>query len=89
MLSNGQYAVWLTNSGAGVSTCSGLDVTRWRADRTTDSWGQFIYIRDLDRSRLWSCGFQPTGVRPTNYEVVYSIDKAEFRRTDEDSKCGA
>jgi cyclic beta-1,2-glucan synthetase len=83
LLSNGQYAVLLTNSGAGASTCNGMDVTRWRADRTMDSWGQFVYIRDLERGRVWSCGFQPTGVRADQYEVIYSIDKAEIRRVDE------
>jgi cyclic beta-1,2-glucan synthetase len=89
LLSNGQYTVLLTNSGAGVSSCAGLDITRWRADVTRDNWGQFIYIRDLDPlgPRLggrawWSCSFQPALTRPQSYEVVYSIDKAEFRRVD-------
>src|SRR5262249_46355385 len=28
-------------------TCGDLDVTRWREDRTCDSWGQFCYVRDV------------------------------------------
>ena len=47
LLSNGQYHVMVTNAGGGCSTCRGLDVTRWREDRTRDDWGQFCYIRDL------------------------------------------
>jgi cyclic beta-1,2-glucan synthetase len=84
LLSNGQYTVLLTNSGAGCSTCAGLNVTRWRNDRTCDNWGQFIYIRERSSGRVWSCGLQPTLARPESYEVVYSIDKTEFRRIDND-----
>jgi cyclic beta-1,2-glucan synthetase len=83
LLSNGHYHVLVTNAGSGVSTCHGLDVTRWRADRTSDAWGQFIYVRERSTGRVWSCGYQPTLARPENYEVVYSIDKAEFLRLDD------
>jgi cyclic beta-1,2-glucan synthetase len=82
LLSNGHYSVHLTNAGAGASTCNGLDVTCWRADRTSDARGQFIYVRDPRSGRVWSCGYQPTRAKPDSYEVVYSIDKAEFRRVD-------
>jgi cyclic beta-1,2-glucan synthetase len=84
LLSNGHYSVLLTSAGAGFSSCDGLDVTRWRADCTSDPWGQFIYLRDCASGRVWSCGFQPTLAAPERYEVVYSIDKAELRRTDND-----
>jgi cyclic beta-1,2-glucan synthetase len=81
-LSNGQYTVLLTNSGGGYSTWRDLDVTRWREDRTRDDWGQFIYIRDLRTGLVWSAGHQPVGRPADHYEVVYSTDKAEFRRRD-------
>src|SRR5262249_13117386 len=51
-------------------------------DRTTDAYGQFIYVHDLRGDLAWSAGHQPV-CRPADfYEVVYSTDKAEFRRSD-------
>ncbi len=59
-----------------------LAVTRWREDATADDTGMFCYVRDLTSGMLWSAGHQPVR-RPTDqYEVVYSADKAEFRRVD-------
>jgi cyclic beta-1,2-glucan synthetase len=83
LLSSGQYTVMLTNAGGGYSTCQGLDVTRWREDRTCDAWGQFVYIKNLADGNFWSAGYQPTRREADEYEVVYSIDKAEFRRVDD------
>jgi cyclic beta-1,2-glucan synthetase len=82
LLSNGEYSVMVTNAGSGFSTCRGLDVTRWREDRTRDAWGQFCYVRDLRSGLAWSAGYQPLGRPGDHYEVVYSTDKAEFRRLD-------
>jgi cyclic beta-1,2-glucan synthetase len=82
LVSSGQYTVMVTNSGAGYSTCRGLDVTRWREDRTCDSWGQFCYVRNLRTGAVWSAGYQPIRREADEYEVVYSTDKAEFRRVD-------
>lgn len=82
LLSNGEYTVMVTNAGAGFSVCRGLAVTRWRADRTRDCFGQFCYVRDLKRQRVWSVGHQPTRAPADQYEVVYSVDKAEFHRVD-------
>jgi cyclic beta-1,2-glucan synthetase len=83
LLSSGQYTVMLTNAGAGWSTWRSLDVTRWREDRTRDAWGQFCYVRDPRSGKVWSAGYHPACREPEEYEVVYSIDKAEFRRLDE------
>ncbi len=82
LISSGEYTVMVTNSGASRSTWRGLDITRWREDRTCDSWGQFYYLRDLRTGRLWSAGYQPAGVEADKYEVIYSVDKAEFHRID-------
>ena len=84
LLSNGQYSVMLTNSGAGYSNCRDLSLTRWRSDTTRDMWGQFIYVRELGSGRVWSAGYQPTKVSPDDYEVIYSLDKADIRRRDGD-----
>ena len=82
LLSNGQYHVMVTSAGSGQSTCRGLDVTRWREDRTRDNWGQFVYLRDLRSGLVWSAGHQPIGRPADEYEVMYSADKAEFHRVD-------
>jgi cyclic beta-1,2-glucan synthetase len=84
LLSNGQYAVMLTNSGAGYSTCRGLAVTRWRSDPTRDCHGTFIYLRDPETGRRWSAGHQPLATPADSYEVIFSTDKAEIRRRDGD-----
>ena len=93
LLSNGRYTVMLTNAGAGYSERAdapqsetlrqAIDVTRWRGDRTADDSGQFIYIRDRESGLFWSTGYQPTRRKPDTYEVVYSLDKAEVRRVDD------
>jgi cyclic beta-1,2-glucan synthetase len=82
LLSNGHYTVMVTNAGSGYSAWADLDVTRWREDRTCDAWGQFLYIRDLRSGLVWSAGYQPVGRSADDYEVIFSTDKAEFRRFD-------
>jgi cyclic beta-1,2-glucan synthetase len=82
LLSGGRYLVMVTNAGSGFSRCGGLDVTRWREDYTRDDHGQFFYLRDLTSGILWSAGHQPVCRPAKQYEVVYSADKADFRRTD-------
>ncbi|HEV3025068.1 MAG TPA: glucoamylase family protein, partial [Pirellulales bacterium] len=82
LLSNGRYTVMVTNAGSGFSTCDGLDVTRWREDRTRDHWGQFFYIRELRGGLTWSAGWQPLGRTPDHYEVGFYADKADIRRRD-------
>src|SRR5262249_60946090 len=52
LLSNGQHSVMVTNAGCGRSTCRGLDVTRWREDRTRHAWGPVCYRRDLPGAPL-------------------------------------
>jgi cellobiose phosphorylase len=82
LLSNGAYAVMVTNAGGGYSTCKDVDVTRWQADVTCDPWGSFIYIRDIENDVLWSTAYQPVAREPEAYEVIFSLDKASFRRRD-------
>lgn len=84
LLSGGRYTVMLTNAGSGFSRCRGVDVTRWREDAALDSWGQFCYIRDMKSGQVWSTGHQPVCRMPDFYEVIFSSDKAEFRRSDGD-----
>jgi cyclic beta-1,2-glucan synthetase len=84
LVSNGRYSVMVTNAGGSYSTCGDIDVTRWREDRSRDCWGQFIYVQDARSGQAWSAGFQPLAVAASTYEVVFSSDKAAFRRVDGD-----
>ena len=84
LFSNSQYHIMITNAGSGYSTCRGLDVTRWREDPTREVWGQFCYIRDVQRDLVWSAGYQPICRAPDEYEVIFAADKATIRRRDGD-----
>jgi cyclic beta-1,2-glucan synthetase len=82
LLSNGEYAVMLTAAGSGYSRWKGCAVTRWREDATCDDWGSYIFLRDVDDGRVWSAGYQPTGVEPDAYDVSFKEDRAEICRRD-------
>jgi cyclic beta-1,2-glucan synthetase len=82
LLSNGNYSLMITTAGAGYSMCGPLAVTRWREDSTRDSWGSFVYIRDVRSGAVWSAGHQPVGSTPQSYEVAFGEDKADFWRRD-------
>jgi cyclic beta-1,2-glucan synthetase len=84
LISNAEYTVLLTSAGGGRSSFRDMDVTRWRADRTTDGGGQFIYVRDLETGAFWAAGHQPVCRPPESFEAVFAIDKADFRRRDGD-----
>ncbi|MFL6657367.1 MAG: GH36-type glycosyl hydrolase domain-containing protein, partial [Massilia sp.] len=82
LLSNGRYHVMVTSAGGSYSRWKDLAVTRWREDATSDNWGNFCYVRDVDSGQFWSTAFHPTMVEPKKYEVIFSEGRAEFRRHD-------
>ncbi len=82
LLSNGRYAVMLTTAGSGYSRWRDIAVTRWREDATLDCWGSYIFLRDAQTGEAWSAGYQPSGVEPDTYEVMFHEDRAEFTRRD-------
>ena len=82
LLSNGSYAVMVTNSGGGYSRWRDIDITRWRADTTRDDWGSFIYVKDLDAGIVWSSGYHPVKRLGKRYHVHFTADRAEIRRKD-------
>ena len=82
LLSNGRYHVMVTNAGGGYSRWKDTAVTRWREDCTSDNWGTFCYLRNLDNGDFWSSAYQPTLKVPSNYEIVFSQGRVEFRRED-------
>ncbi|MBF0544286.1 MAG: cyclic beta 1-2 glucan synthetase [Candidatus Riflebacteria bacterium] len=84
LLSNHRYHVMVTNSGGGYSRWKDIAVTRWREDTTTDNWGTFCYLRDIESGEFWSNTYQPTLKQPKIYEVIFSEGRAEFRRCEND-----
>ena len=82
LLSNGRYSVMITAAGSGFSRWQDLAVTRWREDATCDAWGSYVFVRDVDRGKVWSAGYQPAAVEPDLYEVAYYEDRAEIHRQD-------
>lgn len=82
LLHNGRYGLMITNSGGGYSRWNNLDITRWRSDRTCDSWGTFCYIYEPHSNKLWSNTYHPVGGKPETYSAEFALDRAVFRRTD-------
>jgi cyclic beta-1,2-glucan synthetase len=82
LLSNGRYHLMITNAGGGYSRWKDIAVTRWREDGTTDHWGNFCFIRDLEKGFYWSTAHQPSCKQARNYQAVFSQGRVEFRRRD-------
>ncbi len=81
LLSNGNYHVMITNSGAGYSRWKDIAVTRWREDVTCDNWGSFCYIQDSETGEYWSNTHQPTGKKAEKYEAAFSQGHVDFYTT--------
>ena len=82
LLSNGNYSTMITNSGSGYGKLKDMTVYRWREDLTLDNTGMFFYIKNLNSNEYWSAAYSPCGNEGEEYEVIFSLDKAEFRRKD-------
>ncbi len=82
LLSNGRFATMLTAAGSGYSRWGDIAVTRWREDATCDDFGSYVFLRDARSGEVWSAGFQPSGVEPDEYAVVFNEESAEFVRRD-------
>jgi cyclic beta-1,2-glucan synthetase len=80
LLSNGHYAVMITNSGAGYSRWGGFDITRWRSDSTRDNWGMFLYLREEESNTVWTATHQPLNTKDPSYTAIFTADRAEFRK---------
>lgn len=81
---NGRYSLMVTGAGGGYSRWREFDLTRWRADPTCDEWGSFCYLRDARSGRIWCNTYHPVRVEPESYAAIFAVDRAEFRRSDND-----
>ena len=82
ILSNGNYSVMLTDKGTGFSKNKMVAISRWREDSTLDPYGMFFYLRNVETNAFWSATAAPLSEVPKKYEVVFTGDKAVYRRTD-------
>ena len=80
LLSNGRYHVVISSAGGGYSRWRDLAVTRWREDATCDSWGLFIYLRDVGTGNFWSAAPQPVLRETKGFEAIFTQARAEFRQ---------
>ena len=83
-LSNGNYTSVVTNSGGGASFCRGRAVTRSRLDSTCDPGSQFLYLRDVRSSRVWSATHHPTETEAQEYRVDFAVERATFHRREDE-----
>ena len=77
LLSNGNYHLMLTQSGAGYSRWHDLDLTRWREDPTRDAWGTFIHIRDADSGKAWSTAATVVSSEIEAYQITFDDARVE------------
>ena len=82
LLSNDQYSLWLTNAGGGQARYASPDetisLTRWRADPTLDSWGVWLYVKDLADGALWSATRAPVAAVGASYQVEYDLHQVQY-----------
>jgi cyclic beta-1,2-glucan synthetase len=76
------YTIMVSHCGGGYSRYEDLAVTRWRADGTRDDSGQFCYVKDLTRQRVWSAAHQPVCAPADSYQTLLATDRVTFERAD-------
>ena len=76
------YTIMLSHCGAGYANYEGLAVTRWRSDGTRDNTGQFCYVKDLTRNRIWSAAHQPVCAPADWFQTLLATDRVTFHRAD-------
>jgi cyclic beta-1,2-glucan synthetase len=74
------YTIMISHAGGGYSRYEDMAVTRWRADGTTDSSGQFCYVKDVAGGQVWSAAHQPTCVSAEWYHAQLATDRVTFHR---------
>jgi cyclic beta-1,2-glucan synthetase len=76
------YTLMISHCGSGYSRHEGRAVTRWKADGTRDSTGQFCYVKDVTRGRVWSAAHQPVCAPADRYRALLATDRVTFQRSD-------
>lgn len=82
-LSNNKYSLLITSDGDGFSSYRNMMLYRWRSDLYANT-GNYIYIKDISKGKLWSASYHPVRTEPDEYQVIFSPHQAEFKRKDGD-----
>jgi cellobiose phosphorylase len=82
LLSNGRYHVMVASDGSGYSRWNGLALTRWREDGALDPGGSYVYVRDLDRARVWSATARPMAAGEDPFDAACASGQACLARVD-------
>ena len=82
LLGRASFTAMVTHAGGGYTRHGDIGVTRWRADGTTDDSGQFCYVRNVGRNRIWSGAHQPLCVPADDYRALLATDRVEYHRRD-------
>ncbi|WOO35874.1 glucoamylase family protein [Anaerocolumna sp. AGMB13020] len=82
-LSNGSYSLMISSDGDGFSKYEDRMLYRFRSDIYANT-GNYIYIKDMNKGKVWSTTYHPTRTEPENYQVIFSPNQAEYKRRDGD-----
>jgi len=82
-LSNDNYSILLTSDGDGFSKYREMMLYRWRPDIYAGT-GNYIFLKDVETGSFWSNTYNPTKKEPDEYQVIFSLHQAEFKRRDGD-----
>ena len=83
LFNNNNYTLMMTSDGDGFSSYNDIMLYRWRSDHYANT-GNYIYIKDIQKSSVWSATYNPTKKEPDDYEAIFHPHKAEYKRTDGD-----
>ncbi|MEG2353532.1 MAG: glucoamylase family protein [Clostridium sp.] len=84
LLSNGSYSLMISTSGSGWGKRDNIHLYRWREDYTLDYGGMYIYIKNVADNKFFSNTYEPVKSENHSYEVKFSLDKATFRKIEDD-----
>ncbi len=77
VISNRKYALLINERGNGFSRYKTTQINRYRKI-TEQDYGMFLYIKDLDNSKVWSNTYAPMNIKPDEYEAIFATDKIKF-----------
>ncbi len=87
VLSNGQYSININSAGGGCSAWQGILITRWQPDPTTNAWGHWVYVRDLDTGEQFSISADPASEASPDRQVMMGAHFVEFRCREQNLLC--
>ncbi len=75
--SNGRLTSLVTTQGAGFLQFDGVAITRWR-EQSPLSWGNFLYIRDVDSGETCSPTFEPCQKPARKMSTQFALGHSSF-----------